>query len=108
MLRANGLVTKRGIVDDNNPLEDVRSDLIENLRRPNDYVIVGYKRSAFGQPGGGHISPVGAYDEASDSFLVLDVNPANAGWVWIPPPLWSGACAFDTVENRGYILVGAQ
>jgi hypothetical protein len=109
MLRANGLVTKLVVVDDNMSIGDIRNDLIENLRRPNDYVIVGYKRSAVGQPGGGHISPVGAYDEASDSFLVLDVNPANAGWVWMPAAtLVKGMRTFDTVENRGYILVGPQ
>jgi len=39
---------------------------------------VNYKRSAIGQKGGGHISPLGAYDEISDSFLVLDVNPASS------------------------------
>lgn len=108
MLRANGLVTKLVVVDDNKSMADIRSDLVENLRRPNDYVIVGYKRSAVGQAGGGHISPVAAYDEASDSFLILDVNPANAGWVWMSAAtLVKGMRTFDTVENRGYILVGA-
>lgn len=108
MLRANGLVTKLVIVDDNKPLEDIRNDLVGNLRRSNDYVIVGYQRPAVGQAGGGHISPVAAYDEASDSFLVLDVNPAHAGWVWMPAAtLVRGMRTFDTVENRGYILVGA-
>jgi len=43
-----------------------------------DLAIVNYKRSAIGQKGGGHISPLGAYDEISDSFLVLDVNPASS------------------------------
>lgn len=108
MLRANGLVTKLVIVDDDKALEDIRSDLVGNLRRSNDYVIVGYKRSAAGQQGGGHISPVAAYDEASDSFLLLDVNPANAGWVWMSAATLARAMrTFDTVENRGYILVGA-
>ena len=52
--------------------------------------------------------PLGAYDAASDSFLVLDVNPAAAGWVWMPTTALIGAMrTFDTVENRGYVLVHA-
>ena len=54
----------------------------------------------------GHISPLGAYDAQSDSFLVLDVNPAAGGWVWMPSAtLIRGMRTFDTVENRGYVVV---
>jgi Phytochelatin synthase len=64
---------------------------------------------AVGQRGGGHISPLGAYDAASDSFLVLDVNPASAGWVWMPTAtLVQGMRTFDTVENRGYVVVDSR
>jgi len=66
-------------------------------------------REAVGQRGGGHISPLGAYDVVTDSFLVLDVNLAAAGWVWMPAPtLVKGMRTFDTVENRGYVLVSAR
>ena len=59
--------------------------------------------------GGGHISPLGAFDAESDSVLVLDVNPASAGWVWMPVALLiRGMRTFDTVENRGYILVQSR
>ena len=65
-----------------------------------------YSRKALGQPGGGHISPVGAYDETSDSFLVMDVNPNRAPWVWITSDdLVAAMRTFDTVENRGYVLI---
>jgi hypothetical protein len=108
MLRANGLVSRLNIVDDKKREPEIRTDLAANLKRTGDYVIVGYKRSAVGQSGGGHISPLGAYDAESDSFLVLDVNPANAGWVWMPTAtLIKGMRTFDTVENRGYILIEA-
>ena len=63
-------------------------------------------RTSIGQRGGGHVSPLGAYDAASDSFLALNVNPTSAGWVWIPTAtLVKGMRTFDTVENRGYILI---
>jgi len=69
-------------------------------------VIVAYSRPAVGQAGGGHISPLGAYDQPSDSFLVMDVNPTSAGWVWMPAAtLIKAMRTFDTVENRGYVIV---
>jgi len=108
MLRANGLVTRVVVVGDNMLEADIRNELAANLRRAGDYVIVNYRRELVGQRGGGHISPLGAYDAQSDSFLVLDVNPAAAGWVWMPTAtLVKGMRSFDTVENRGYVLVGA-
>ena len=106
LLRAHGLETRLVIVDNGKPEDEVRADLVQNLATRGNYAIVTYKRSAVGQPGGGHISPLGAYDAVSDSFLVLDVNPSSAGWVWMPASvLVKGMRTFDTVENRGYILV---
>jgi hypothetical protein len=69
-------------------------------------VIVNYARKELGQKGGGHISPLGAYDTRSDSFLVMDVNPNAAGWVWVTTEALVRAMrTFDTVENRGYLLI---
>ena len=108
LLRANGAATRLVIVGASSTEADIREELRRNLERSGDYVIVNYIRSAVGQAGGGHISPLGAYDRDSDSFLVLDVNPASAGRVWMPPPtLVKGMRTFDTVENRGYIVVGS-
>ncbi len=108
MLRANGVSTQLVIVDDAKPEAEIRADLVQSLADHDRYAIVTYKRSAVGQTGGGHISPLGAFDAASDSFLVLDVNPASAGWVWMPAALLiKGMRTFDTVENRGYILLRA-
>jgi len=106
LFRANGAHTRMVVVDDQLPEETIRSDLVENLKHHGDFVVINYIRKAVGQKGGGHISPLGAYDPVSDSFLVLDVNPASAGWVWMPTAtLIQGMRTFDTVENRGYVLV---
>jgi Phytochelatin synthase len=106
LLRAHDLVTRLTVVDDRKSEADIRAELVENLARPGDYVIVNYRREDVGQRGGGHISPLGAYDATSDAFLVLDVNPASEGWVWMPAAtLVRGMRTRDTVENRGYILV---
>jgi hypothetical protein len=106
LLRAHDLVTRLVVVDDKKSEEEVRADFVENLKNAGDYVVVNYRRKDVGQQGGGHISPLGAYDTESDSVLVMDVNPASAGWVWMPiATLIKGMRTFDTVENRGYILV---
>ena len=106
MLRANGLVTRLVIVDDSKSEQNIRNDLVANLKHRGDYVIVAYSRRAVGQQGNGHISPLGAYDAQSDSFLVLDVNAARYGWVWMPTStLTKGMRTFYMVENLGYILV---
>lgn len=109
MLRANGLVTRVVVVDDRLPEATVRGELIAALNRPDSYAVINYRREAVGQAGGGHISPLGAYDAASDTFLVLDVNPAAAGWVWMPTAtLVRGMRTFDRVENRGYVIVSVR
>lgn len=108
LLRAHGARTRLVIVDDARSEQDIRNDLRDNLARAGDFVVVTYLRRAIGQDGGGHISPLGAYDALSDSFLVLDVNPASAGWIWMPTAtLVKGMRTFDTLENRGYVVVGA-
>lgn len=106
LFREHGLSVKVAIV--NQDLDDTRikNEIIENLRTANDYVIVNYKRSILNQPGGGHISPVGAYHKASDSFLIMDVTPNKADWAWVKAELLIQAMrTFDTHENRGYLLV---
>lgn len=109
MLRANQLKTKLMVVDNQMELNEVRQDFIKNLQTPGDYLVVNYRREDVGQSGGAHISPIGAYDAASDSVLILDVNPAAHSWVWIPlSSLFKAMKTFDKVENRGYVLIEAQ
>ena len=109
MLRANGLATRLTVVDDAMPEAAIRTELAESLATPGMFVVVNYRREAVGQRGGGHISPLAAYDAASDSFLVMDVNPAAASWVWMPAAtLVRGLRTFDTVENRGYVVIDAR
>lgn len=109
LLQAHALSTRLVIVDARTSDNEIRQDLIENLSRTGDFVIVNYLRAALGQAGGGHISPLGAYDAATDSVLVLDVNPSYFPWVWVPlPMLIQGMRTEDVLENRGYILVKSR
>lgn len=109
LLQAHKIRTRLVIADDQKAEAEIRQDLIDNLNRAGDFVIVNYHRGAVGQSGGGHISPLGAYDAASDSVLILDVNPSRHPWVWMPlATLIQGMKTRDAVENRGYILVQPQ
>ena len=60
MLRANRVTTKLTIVDENKLDDNVRTELVENLQRRGDYVIIAFLREAVGERGGPHISPLGA------------------------------------------------
>lgn len=106
ILQAYGLKSSLRVVDDAAKESDIRNELKQNLRSDGDFVIVNYARAGLGQPGGGHISPLAAYDAASDSFLVLDVSTYKAPWVWVQTKALVAAMrTLDTLENRGYLLV---
>ena len=106
VLRSHGVKVVTRVVDDGADAAAVRRELTANLATGDDFVLVNYARRSLGQTGGGHISPLGAYDERSDSFLIMDVNPNRAPWVWVgSDDLIAAMRTFDTVENRGYLLV---
>jgi hypothetical protein len=106
VLTAHGLAVEVRVVDDRLTPAVIRAEIAKNLSTEGDYVLVNYSRGGVGQPGGGHISPLGAYDAASDSFLVLDVNPNAQPWAWVPAgALIDAMRTKDAAENRGYLLV---
>ena len=106
VLRSHGLDVVTRVVDGSTDAAAIRREIAANLATGEDFVLVNYARRSLGQQGGGHISPLGAYDEASDSFLIMDVNPNRAPWVWVrSDDLIAAMETFDTVENRGYLLV---
>lgn len=73
------------------------------------FVIVNYLRKTLGQEIGGHISPLAAYDEKSDRFLVLDVARYKYPPVWVTASdLFDAMNTIDPVnagKTRGYVLV---
>ena len=106
LFRSHGLSVKIGVVNQYLDNIHIKNDMIGNLSNADDYVVINYKRGVLNQPGGGHISPVGAYHKASDSFLIMDVTPNKADWVWVRADLLIRAMrTFDSIENRGYLLV---
>jgi hypothetical protein len=71
------------------PAADMRARLIAALGQPDTRVIVNFDRATLGQEEEGHFSPLVAYDQASDSFLILDVARYKY------PPWWVTAKDLD-------------
>jgi hypothetical protein len=71
------------------------------------YVVVNYWRAALGQIGPGHFSPIAAFHEKSDRFLVLDVARYKyAPWWAEAPALWKAMDSEDPAagETRGFLV----
>ena len=76
----------------------LRPSLILGTR--DGFILSSYSRKVKGWKGGGHISPPGAYGEDSDFFLVMNVNPNSAPWIWVQAnDLFVAMRTLDTIEN---------
>lgn len=82
--------------------------MINALATSNTFVIVNIYRPALGQKGGGHFSPLGAYDAKSDSFLLMDVSNTTFTWTWVDSDeLLKSMNSVDSDSGmyRGFIIV---
>jgi hypothetical protein len=89
-------------------LSEFRQLIADNLQQPNNFVIVNYLRKSIGQESGGHISPIAAYDIATDRFLILDVSRYKYPPVWVKAEeLWQAIATIDSDggKTRGFVLV---
>jgi Phytochelatin synthase len=89
-------------------LQEFRRLVAENLKQPGNFVVVNYLRREIGQERGGHISPIAAYNEPSDRFLILDVARYKYPPVWVKAEdLWQAMTTLDPAsgKTRGFVLV---
>lgn len=87
-------------------LDSFRARLQANLARTGDFVIVNYDRRVLKQSGAGHISPVAAYDQARDAFLILDEAAYRYPFTWVPTPLLYQAVHTRAGEHfRGVLFI---
>jgi hypothetical protein len=106
MLQKHGLTSELHVVSDDLAEASAKTALISAFTSPGAYVVVNFSRAAIGQKGGGHLSPLAAYDDESDSFLLLDVNPNTAPWSWVKSAaLIKAMRTKDTAENRGFVVL---
>ncbi len=80
------------------------------LKENERFIVVNYLRKAIGQEAGGHISPLAAYDEDTDRFLILDVSRYKYPPVWVgAEALFAGMNTSDSDNDdrsRGFVIVG--
>ena len=89
-------------------LKQFRKLAVKNLQQPGNFLVVNYLRRSLGQKGGGHISPIAAYHEQSDQFLILDVARYRYSPVWVKAEtLWESMNTIDSVsgKTRGLIMI---
>ena len=71
-----------------------RNLITSSLSNPQHRLIVNFDRTALGQIGHGHFSPIGAYDSKTDSVLILDVAKYKY------PPSWvKTSDLFDAIQG---------
>lgn len=93
-------------VDSSDAVEGFREDLKAVLADSERFMIVNFKGRMLGTPTEGHISPVAAYDQKTDSVLLLDVAGHLNPWYWVPVAHLYGAMhTLDGNHYRGYLVV---
>lgn len=88
--------------------QNLRQVIKESLDNSDRRIIADFNRPVFGQEGGGHYSPIVAYDSATDSVLILDVAKFKYPpfWVTIDDLLVSlKAIDSDSGRSRGLIII---
>lgn len=92
--------------DEEDGPETFREVLQQVLADEDGYVLINYRSDLIGQLGGGHISPVGAYDKNTDSVLIMDVSGYMNPWVWVPLyDLYMSMHTVDEADFRGYLVI---
>lgn len=89
-------------------LDEFRKIVVKNLQEPGNFVLVNYLRKAINQETGGHISPLAAYNQETDRFLILDVSRYKYPPVWVKASeLWQAMATVDSDsgKTRGFVLV---
>jgi glutathione gamma-glutamylcysteinyltransferase len=83
-------------------------EYLQQTENPSGMVVVSYARSALGQTGEGHFSPLAAYHEASDQVLLLDVARFKYPPYWVPvAELYQAMTFIDpvTAQPRGWYVL---
>jgi hypothetical protein len=91
-------------------IDEFRTLAVKNLDDSRNFILINYLRKIIGQEKGGHISPLAAYHEKTDRFLILDVSRYKYPPVWVTAEkLWQSMATIDSDANktRGFVVVSA-
>jgi len=89
-------------------IDALRVIVTDTLADPDMRLVVNYSRQPINQTGGGHISPVAAFDAGSDRVLILDVARYKYPPVWLTISDLHGAMSAidpDANSTRGLVVV---
>lgn len=101
-------VSNRIVYGSDLTIDQLRSIARKTLGNKNDRILVDFDRRVLKQNGSGHFSPIGAYDSATDSVLILDVAKFKY------PPFWVSLTdllnAIQTIDpdsgkTRGLLII---
>lgn len=102
-----GVSADRHYASDFDP-DGLRDFVTQTLADPDSRLVANYSRQPINQTGGGHISPVAAYDAGSDRVLILDVARYKYPPVWVTiDDLHTAMSAVDPDSGsvRGLVVV---
>ena len=104
MLQAYGLDAKPYFANEVN-VEKFRTILKDAILNQN-FILVNFLRTGLQEKGGGHISPLAAYDKHTDQFLLLDVARYKYPAYWVKTEdLWKGVNTLDDKLYRGFVII---
>ncbi|MFT6331793.1 MAG: hypothetical protein ACJAW3_000111 [Lentimonas sp.] len=100
-------VQTKNIADSNPKTVDNFRKLAREIAADHEkYLLINFYGKKLGLKTGGHISPLAAFDEVSDSFLILDVAGHKNGWYWVKTiDLVKAMNTKDGKNFRGYLVI---
>ncbi len=108
LLEVNGLDAEPIFASDLD-LDGLRALLRDNLGREGDALIANFYRPTLGEEGGGHHSPIAAYNLNADRVLVLDTAAYKYPPTWVPAAsLLAAMQTPDEASGRSRGLVVAR
>lgn len=107
MLRAHGALVQVHYAKDTTE-QQFRKAIASNLSQAGDWLIVNYDRRVMNEAGGGHMSPLAAWDEDTDRVLLLDTAAYKYPPHWVPVTTLFAAMQSvdaDSGRSRGWVVV---
>ena len=87
-------------------LAGFRSSLKKYLLDKQNFLVVNFDGKMIGLKSRGHVVPLVAFDEKSDSVLILDPALHHNFWFWVSlPDLYKAMNSKDGDNYRGYLVV---
>jgi hypothetical protein len=107
-LKHMGLTAKGTHVSPSITFTEFEAIAKKTLSTPHEYIMVNFLRTRIGEIGGGHFSPLAAYNSKTDRFLLLDVARYKYPAVWVSgKELYQAMRTIDSTNKRyrGFIIV---